>query len=347
MSPDLHIPLQRGRSVEEIFSLEYGIRAVFSPDLKESLFSLFLFPKRVVVREQVQLEDAEILFGVERTDAKPSVKQPMVCFFVKGAGQPFRNEAGGAGRHFHFYRSARVLRVEPSVEIDGERPVVFRAFLKALVIVGDPPGEGGRGQIFAEHAGAERVDHFAEDQPRLRILIRPRKYLPVAQAVAVRAIVLDIPHGDRFDAPGMVDQDLPVNTERLIEEFFVPLRSRSNIPHCEHIGIHEPSRLTGPDLPEVCQRPVIPEQVSVRLLVQLRDPDAVPVRRRFFRHDIHGDLRQIEIGPDADRGGNAGRPQHIPDHGHCEDMGRVDVCPRRLLLIKMQVAGAVDEAFVD
>ena len=271
----------------------------------------------------------------------------MVCFFVKGAGQPFRNEAGGAGRHFHFYRSARVLRVEPSVEIDGERPVVFRAFLKALVIVGDPPGEGGRGQIFAEHAGAERVDHFAEDQPRLRILIRPRKYLPVAQAVAVRAIVLDIPHGDRFDAPGMVDQDLPVNTERLIEEFFVPLRSRSNIPHCEHIGIHEPSRLTGPDLPEVCQRPVIPEQVSVRLLVQLRDPDAVPVRRRFFRHDIHGDLRQIEIGPDADRGGNAGRPQHIPDHGHCEDMGRVDVCPRRLLLIKMQVAGAVDEAFVD
>ena len=79
--------------------------------------------------------------------------------------------------------------------------------------------------------------------------------------------------------------------------------------------------------------------MSVALLRQLGNADAVLVRRNAFGPDVHGDLAEIEVRPDARRGGDAGGLQHVQNDFHGEVTGAEAVGP--------QVVGHVHENLVD
>ena len=145
----------------------------------------------------------------------------------------------------------------------------------------------------------------------------------------------------------MVDEDLAVDPESLIKEFFVINASLGNVAHGEHAVFLQTVCLSRADLPEVRERSVLPEKVLVRIFIQLCDPYAVPVRRRFFCRDVHGYLGEIQVGPDSDRCGDPCCFQDIPEHGHCHDMGRMFMLLLRFLFIEVKIGRRVDEAFVN
>ena len=191
--------------------------------------------------------------------------------------------------------------MKPAVKVEGNGSVIIRAGLQALVIIGYPPGTGPGHQVLGKHIITEDLDHLLEDQSGFLVFVWPWQDLAVTEAVAFTLIVLDIRHGDRLDAPGMIQQDLSVDTEFLIKELLVPLRPLRDIAHGVHVTLVQPAGFSRSDLPEVRQRPMVPEQKLVTVLVQLCDPDAVLVRRVLLRHDIHGNFRQVQVRPDTDR----------------------------------------------
>ena len=82
-------------------------------------------------------------------------------------------------------------------------------------------------------------------------------------------------------------------------------------------------------------------------LVQLRDANTVPIRRRLLGHNVHRHLGEIQIRSDAHGRGDPGDFQHLPDHGAGHDMGRADALVPRLLGIPGKIAGAIDKSLVD
>ncbi len=104
-----------------------------------------------------------------------------------------------------------------------------------------------------------------------------------------------------------------------------------------------------------------PQQAAVAHLVQLRDAHPVPVGLDMLGDDIHRDLAQIEVTPDARGGGDAGRAQHVADdllrqlargqavgreigrdiHEHLVDRIDVDILGRDVLQIDLVNARAV------
>ena len=66
---------------------------------------------------------------------------------------------------------------------------------------------------------------------------------------------------------------------------------------------------------------MVPQQIPVRLLVQLRNADTILVRRDVLCHNVHGQLCKVEVGADACRCGDAGVVQHLPHHGHGKLVG--------------------------
>ena len=82
-----------------------------------------------------------------------------------------------------------------------------------------------------------------------------------------------------------------------------------------------------------------PQQLSVFHFIQLCNADAVLVGLGLLRHDVHGDLGEIQICADARRCRNACIVQHIADHGHRQLVGRHS--------IGVQVIGHVNKDLVD
>ena len=56
---------------------------------------------------------------------------------------------------------------------------------------------------------------------------------------------------------------------------------------------------------------MVPQQAAVAHLVHGRDTNAAFVRLSVLGPDIHGHLRQVQVGSNARRGGNAGGVQHV------------------------------------
>ena len=167
------------------------------------------------------------------------------------------------------------------------------------------------------------------------------------------AVFFYIRHGHRFDPPGVVDQDLAVDSKYLIKYPFVPLGPRGDIAHRIQLAGLQTAGCPGSDLPEIRDRLMVPEKVAIGVLVQLCYPYAVFVRSRFLGDDVHGDFCQVKVSADARGGGNAGRAKNIPYHGHGHHMGGMDrytSCLRLtpgFLFVKMQVGRAVDKYFID
>ena len=73
--------------------------------------------------------------------------------------------------------------------------------------------------------------------------------------------------------------------------------------------------------PEIRQRAVVPQQIPIGLLVQLRNADTIFVCRDVLCHNVHRQLCKVEVGADACRCGDAGIGQHLPHHGHGKLVG--------------------------
>ena len=121
--------------------------------------------------------------------------------------------------------------MKPTVEVDGQRSIVVWTFLQAFPVEADPPGEDPGNQVLPVHITAEHINHFQEHNPCFRKLIRPWEHLPVGKTVPGRLEALDILHPHRLDAPGVIDQDFPVNAEFLIKPLFIQDGSLRHFPH--------------------------------------------------------------------------------------------------------------------
>ena len=161
--------------------------------------------------------------GSFRTDAQPAEEQPVVRSRVE-SGQ----DAGGSDRcgvclHGHPHRSIAVLRMQSSVEIQNDLPVIIGTSLQAFPVIADPPGELRGEQLFQEHLRTQAVDHLRENDPCFLIGIGPGQDLSARQAVPAGAVFFDILHRHGIHAPGVGAQDLAVDSESFIEKFLVIL----------------------------------------------------------------------------------------------------------------------------
>ena len=84
---------------------------------------------------------------------------------------------------------------------------------------------------------------------------------------------------------------------------------------------------------------MIPKQLAIAHFVKLGDADTVRVRGNMLGPDIHGDLRQIQIGADACRRGDTGFAQNLEDHFHSQ-FPRVQPIQRKIIC-------GVDKDFID
>ena len=82
-----------------------------------------------------------------------------------------------------------------------------------------------------------------------------------------------------------------------------------------------------------------PEGAAIAHLIQFCDADAVLIRWDVLGPDVHGDLGQIQIRPNARRSGDTGRLQNVEDDFPGKFTGRQ--------MVGLQVAGGVDEHLID
>ena len=143
------------------------------------------------------------------------------------------------------------------------------------------------------------VRHFLYDKPRFFTIIRALKYLTAAYAVRRRTITLDVAHRAGFIAPGVVDKKLCVHPKQFVQRRIILKRTPRHITHCEHSVFGEFFRITAAYSPEIRNRRMLPEQLSVAFFVKLRNPRSVLVRGHFLRDYIHCNLRKIHISADA------------------------------------------------
>ena len=106
----------------------------------------------------------------------------------------------------------------------------------------------------------------------------------------------------------MIDQYFAVDSKCLVKPLFIVLALPGDIAHGKEEGILQPLCLSGSHHPEISQRLMAPQKVAVAFLVQFSDADTVLIRRHLFGDDIHTDLGEIHIGPDANCGGNSCHP---------------------------------------
>ena len=111
------------------------------------------------------------------------------------------------------------------------------------------------------------------------------------------------------------------------------------VPHSVDAMSFQPLDGAGASHPEIRQRSVVPQQIPVGLLVQLRNADTIFVCRDMLCHNVHGQLCKVEVGADACRCGDAGVVQHLPHHGHGKFMGAH--------VIIRQIARHINENLVD
>ena len=93
------------------------------------------------------------------------------------------------------------------------------------------------------------------------------------------------------------------------------------VPHGVDAVGFQPLDGAGTCHPEICQGTVVPQQIPVGLLIQLRNADTIFVRRDMLCHNVHGQLCKVEVGANARRCGDAGVVQHLSHHGHGKFMG--------------------------
>ena len=159
----------------------------------------------------------------------------------------------------------------------------------------------------------ELIRHFPQNKPGLCRLIGAAQHLPGAQAVLGRAVGLDGRDGAGLPAPRVVDEQLRILAEQAVEQLLILLGAKRDVPHREHAVRLEPAGDAAADAPEVRQRPVWPELPAEFHFIELCDAHAVFIGRNVLCHDVHGDLGEEQVRPDAGRRRDAGRFEYVAD----------------------------------
>ena len=145
------------------------------------------------------------------------------------------------------------------------------------------------------------------------------QHLPGAHAVRLRLVRLDILHCTWLISPGVIDQKFRIYPKHPVQQFFIIIltqlanRTPGNIPHRVNTLLRKLFCISMADSPKVCQWLMRPQQSSIFSFIQTRNPHAVSVRRNMLRHNIHGNLAEIQIRADPRRRRDARHLQHIPD----------------------------------
>ena len=142
------------------------------------------------------------------------------------------------------------------------------------------------------------------------------QHLPRAQAADLRPVALHIGNRTRLPAPGVVNQKLRIFSEKTVQQLFIIYRAACYISHSIYAPRLQLACVATADAPEIRQRPMLPQLTSEALLVQLRNPHAVGIRRNMLRPHIHRHLRQKQIGADACGSGNTRFAQNIQNNPH-------------------------------
>ena len=132
-----------------------------------------------------------------------------------------------------------VLGALPSIAVRGYLPPVAlqpaRGLQIVLVIphrkdnlVGDQP-------LIHQFQG-QRVRRLPQHQPRLPKFIGALEHLPGTHTAGFRSVRLDVRHGAWFPAPGVIDKQFGIDTEKLVQQLLVakvprlPHRAPGHIP---------------------------------------------------------------------------------------------------------------------
>ena len=202
-------------------------------------------------------------------------------------------------------------------------PAVLRAngrIGEAADVVTDGQDQLVSHQLLVHEAEGDGVRHLMDDRSGLVRLVGAMEDLRIAEGPVLGLVGLDGSHGAGLPAPGVVDEELGVDAEEVVEKVLVQKvigtsqGAPRNVSHGEHAVGFQFLDVTCAYAPEVPQRSVGPEPLPVSHLVQLGDPHAVGVRFLVLGQDVHGDLGQVEVGPDAGGGCNTGLLIDLQDH---------------------------------
>ena len=164
----------------------------------------------------------------------------------------------------------------------------------------------------------ERVGHFEYYGAGFFEAIRFGQYLPAANAVSFGAVSLDVLYGAWFPTPRMVYDKFGIDPENAIEFIGVQQRCAGDIAKSLH-SIHFQARgEPAPDTPEIRERAVCPVFSAETHLVKRCYAHTVGIRFAMLGFDIHRNLCQIHVRPNAGSGGNAGCLQYVAYHSHGE-----------------------------
>ena len=161
----------------------------------------------------------------------------------------------------------------------------------------------------------------------------------------LRLVGLHVRDGAGLPAPGVVDEQLGIDAEQFVQELLVVVvrgltdGAPGDVPHgVQAVGL-QLGGVAPAHPPEVGEGAVAPQQPPVAPLVQLRDADAVLVRRHVLGPDVHGHLGQVQVRTHARRSGDAGGLENVQDDRSGQLPGRH--------VVGVQVVGHVHEYLVD
>ena len=179
---------------------------------------------------------------------------------------------------------------------------MHRAAIAALVavfpVVADVQSQAVGDKALVHQLVDQAVRHFLDDQPRFFVVVRTGQHLPLADAVRLGAVGVDLLHAARLDTPGVIDQNFRVHPELPVQHIFAVKAGAGQLTHGVDAVLFQPPHRAGAHLPEVGQGLVVPQQIPERFLVQLRDADAVLVGSGVLGSDVHCQLGQVEVGTD-------------------------------------------------
>ena len=81
----LHIPFQCCCAFQHIFASEEGVGSVFPSHLQHGALYLPFFFQRIIIREEIKLEDSVIIRHVVGADSHPPEQEHVVGLGVKGS----------------------------------------------------------------------------------------------------------------------------------------------------------------------------------------------------------------------------------------------------------------------
>ena len=203
----------------------------------------------------------------------------------------------------------------------GLGQTTITALVHVLPVVAYLQGDGFRHQLLFGEPEHQDFCHFPDNEFCFIIRIRSGKHLSLADAVGAGLVAFDLFHTAGLIAPCVVNENFRIHAENLIQTIFSMDGKPCQVSHgVDAVGFQSLDG-TGTSHPEIGKRAVVPQQIPVGLLVQLRNADTIFVRRDVLCHNVHGQLCKVEVGADACRCGDASVVQHLPHYGHGKLVG--------------------------